>query len=127
MRAVDLTYINLPQFDYVHVTNHSFHMSMFFLCLFLPLSVEILDSPKASPGELTFPVSDQTFSMAKGKKASQKANVKAGGKKKHRAPPLLERPVENALGIFDDDSTPATPAARSPMRGEDLGLDAIFG
>ena len=121
MRIDDLTRFLLPRKYVIHITIMSFHDTMFFLYLFPPLSVENFDSPKASPGELTFPVIKDK-SMAKAKK-----NVKAGAKKR-RATPLLERPVENVFSIFEDDSAPTeTPAARSPEGDKDLGLVALFG
>ena len=121
MRIDDLICLILPQNDYYHVCVMLFHKTMFFLCLFLSLSVEKFDPPKASPGELTFPVY-KSKTMAKNKK-----NVKAGAKK-NKATPLLDRPVENAINIFDEPSSPAkSPAARSPKDDEDLGIVALFG
>ena len=122
MRIDDLIFLILPRNDYNLVCVMLFYETMFFLCLFLPLSVEIIDTPKASPGELIFPVSK------KRKMTKRSKNVKAGGKK-NRATPLLDRPVVGALNIFEDAAAPVeTPAARSPGGGnEELGLVALFG
>ena len=126
MRGDDLIYVIMPQNEYNHVRCISFHNTMFFLCSFLSLSVEIIDTPKASPGEYHSPVS-KTKEMAKNFKRSK--NVKAGGKKKSRAVPLLDRSVDGALNIFEDAAAPTeTPAARSPEgNNEELGLVALFG
>ena len=123
MRIDDGICVIMPRKFDIHIFAMSFHNTMFFLYLFLPLSVESIDSPKASPGEITFPVQLKT-KMAKG----QKRNVKAGGKK-NKATPLLERPVVGALNIFEDAAAPIeTPAARSPGGdNEELGLIALFG
>ena len=60
MRIDDLIYFVFPQNDYNHVCIVLFHKTMFFLCLFPPLSVDHFDSPKSFPWRIDFPSFKET-------------------------------------------------------------------